>query len=89
MYGEVAVTDQMCQKWFVKFCADNFSLDSAPKSGRPIEVDSNQFRTLIGNHQTYTTWEIADILKISKSRVEIMCTNLVMLIALTFGFHIS
>ena len=22
--GECAVTDQMCQKWFVKFCAGDF-----------------------------------------------------------------
>ena len=27
---EVAVTDQMCQKWFVKFRAGDFSLDGAP-----------------------------------------------------------
>ena len=29
VYGEGAVTDQMCQKWFVKFCAGDFSLDDA------------------------------------------------------------
>ena len=27
VYGEGAVTDQICQKWFVKFCAGDFSLD--------------------------------------------------------------
>ena len=32
VYGEVAVTDQMCQKWFVKFQAGNFLLDDAPQS---------------------------------------------------------
>ena len=35
--------------------------------GRPVEVDSDQIKTLIVNNQCYTTWEIADILKISKS----------------------
>ena len=30
VYGEGAVTDQMCQKWFAKFCAGDFSLDDAP-----------------------------------------------------------
>ena len=29
MYGEVAMTDQTCQKWVVKFCAGDFSLDDA------------------------------------------------------------
>ena len=28
--GEGAVTDWMCQKWFVKFCAEDFLLDGAP-----------------------------------------------------------
>ena len=32
VYGEDAVTDQMCQKWFVKFHARDFSLEDAPLS---------------------------------------------------------
>ena len=42
VYGEDSVTNKMCQKWFVKFCARDFSLDGALRSGRPVEVDSNQ-----------------------------------------------
>ena len=60
----------MCQKWFAKFHAGDFSLDDATRSGRPVEVDSNQIETLTENNQCYITWEIADIHKISKSRVE-------------------
>ena len=48
----------MCQKWFAKFHAGNFSLDDAPWLDRPIEGYSNQIRTLIGNSQCYTMWEI-------------------------------
>ena len=57
----------MCQKWLVKFCAGDFSLDDAPWSGRPVEVDSNQIETIIENNQHYTTQEIADLFEISKS----------------------
>ena len=46
MYGEGAVTDQMCQK-FAKFHAGDFLLDDAPWSGRPVEVDRDQIETLI------------------------------------------
>ena len=67
VYGEGAVTDQTCQKWFAKFRAGDFSLDDAPQLGRPVEVDSNQIKTLIENSQCYTIQEIADIFKISKS----------------------
>ena len=69
VYGG-AVTDQTCQKWFAKFRAGDFSLDDAPWSGRPVEVDSDQIEILIENNQCYTMWEIADILKISKSNIE-------------------
>ena len=44
-YGEGAVTDQMCQKWFAKFRAGDFLLEDAPWSGRPVEVDSEQIET--------------------------------------------
>ena len=64
VYGEGAVTDRTCQKWFAKFCAGDFSLDDAPRSGRPVEVDNDQIETLIENNQRYATQEIADILKI-------------------------
>ena len=67
VYGEGAVTDGTCQKWLGKFHAGDFSLDDAPGSGRPVEVDSDQIKTLIENNEHYTTWEIADILKTSKS----------------------
>ena len=67
VYGERAVTDQVCQKWFVKFHAGDFSLDDAPQSGRQVEVDRDQIEKIIENGQCYTTREIADILKIYKS----------------------
>ena len=67
MYGEGAVTDGRCQKWFVKFCAGDVSLDAAPWLGRPFELESNQIKTLIENNQCSTMQEIANILKVSKS----------------------
>ena len=68
--GEGAVTDRTCQKWFVKFHAGDFSLDDVPWSDRPVEVGSYQIKTFIENSQRYTTWEIANILKIYKSSTE-------------------
>ena len=51
MCGKCAVTDQMCQKWFAKFHTGDFSLENAPWSSRPVEVDSDQIETLIENNQ--------------------------------------
>ena len=55
VYGEGAVTDRTCQKWFVKFQAGDFLLDNASHSGRPVEVDSNIIKTVIEHSQHYTT----------------------------------
>ena len=63
MSGEGAVTNQMCQKWFAKFHAGDFSLDDAPWLGKPVEVDSDQIETLIENNQCYTAGETANIFK--------------------------
>ena len=65
VYGEGAVTDGACPKWFANFRAGGLSLDDAPGSGRPVEFDNDQIETLIENNQHYSTWETADILKIS------------------------
>ena len=89
MYGEGTVTDLTCQKWYAKFRAGDFSLDNAPRSGRPVELDNDQIETLIENNQCYTMWERADILKISKSSVENPLHQLGLLITLMFGVHIS
>ena len=63
MYGEGAVTDQTCQMWFVKIRAGDFSLDDAPRLGRPVEVDSDQIKTLNEYNQRYTMEEIPDTVK--------------------------
>ena len=43
-YGEGAVTDQMCQKRFVKFRAGDFSLDDAPWWSRPVKLIAVKLR---------------------------------------------
>ena len=53
-----------------KVHAGDFALDDSPRSGRPVEVDSDQIEMLIENNQYCTTQEIANILKISKSSTE-------------------
>ena len=55
VYGEGAVTDRTCRKWFAKFRVGDFLQDDAPQSGRPVEVDSDQTETLIEKNQHYTT----------------------------------
>ena len=57
VFGEGTMTYPMCQKWFVKFYAGDFSLEDAPQLGGPFEVASNQMETSTENYQHYTKWE--------------------------------
>ena len=67
----------MYQKWFVKFWAENFLMND-------IYVDHNdQMKTLLKNNQFYTMKEVANITKIPKWILEIIC-----LITLVI-FHIN
>ena len=54
VYGEGALTDQTYQKWCAKFHAGDFSLDTAPQSGTPVELDSVPVETLTDNDQCST-----------------------------------
>ena len=63
------MTDRV-SKVVCKVLCWRFSLDNAPRSGRPFEVESDQIETLTENDQRYTTKEKADIFKISKSSTE-------------------
>ena len=51
VYGEGAVSNRTCQKWFAKFQAEDFSLDDTPRSGILDKIDSNQIETVIENNQ--------------------------------------
>lgn len=70
VYRMDTVKECVCQKWFAKFCAEDFSLKDASRSGRSQEVDNDQLKNLIECNSCYTTRDIAQILKISKSSVE-------------------
>ena len=53
--GEGPMTDQTCQKCFLRFHTGAFSLGNAPQSGRPVELDRDNFEILIESNQWYTT----------------------------------
>ena len=44
----------MSQKLFVKFYAENLSLNNAPLLNRSIEVDSYRIKILLENNQCHT-----------------------------------
>lgn len=64
VYGDNAPKERQCQRWFARFRAGDFTLNDAPRSGRPIEVDDDKIMALIKSNPHYTTREIAEELNI-------------------------
>ena len=79
MYGQGAVTDWTCQKWLATFLAGDTSLGDAPWSGRLVEVDSNQIKTLVENSQHTQPNQVS----------KITCTSVVLFTTSMFQFHVS
>ncbi|KAM5254151.1 histone-lysine N-methyltransferase SETMAR-like [Hipposideros larvatus] len=64
VYGDNALQECECQRWFTKFRAGDFDLNNASRSGRPTEVDDDKIKALIESNPHYTTREIAETLNI-------------------------
>ena len=58
MCGEGSVTDWMCQKWFVKFCAEDFSLNDDPWLGRQLKLIAIKVWKFLSHVQTL--WDPRD-----------------------------
>ena len=56
VYGEVALTDQTCQKWLAKSHAVDFSLDDAPQLSRAVAAFAVQSLNCV---QLFATSRIA------------------------------
>ncbi|XP_025162218.1 histone-lysine N-methyltransferase SETMAR-like [Harpegnathos saltator] len=67
VYGENAVSESVCRKWFAKFRCGDFDLQDAPRSGRPVTTDVDQIKALIDSDRHLTTTEIGHNLNIDQS----------------------
>ncbi|GFV24877.1 histone-lysine N-methyltransferase SETMAR [Trichonephila clavipes] len=54
VFGEEAVTAQICQRWFVKFHLGDFSLKDEPRSARSSDVNDEMLLSVIKTNPTLT-----------------------------------
>lgn len=66
VYREDAVTERICQTWFVKFRVGDTTLEDEKRSGRSAVAD--KVKTLIENNQ-FTMQKFAEILHLSHTTV--------------------
>jgi [histone H3]-lysine36 N-dimethyltransferase SETMAR len=62
VFGEDAVCDRTCRRWFEKFKLGDFDISDESRSGRPFLVDNAQVMEIIEQNPFSTTADIAEIL---------------------------
>ncbi|GFW34997.1 histone-lysine N-methyltransferase SETMAR [Trichonephila clavipes] len=69
VYGDDVLTLHHCQNSFAKFLSDNFKVEAAPRSGRPVEADKVTKNAFIDANRQITTLDITERLNLSNSAV--------------------
>nr|XP_043067479.1 histone-lysine N-methyltransferase SETMAR-like [Drosophila bipectinata] len=70
VYGEDALSERQCQRWFAKFREGDFSFEDAPRSGRPSAVNEDQIKALLKEKRRYTTRQMGEKLNVSHVTVQ-------------------
>ena len=69
VYREDVLTERQCQNWIAKFSSDNFDIEGAPRSGRPVKADEDETMVSFEANRLTTTRDIAKRLNLSNSIV--------------------
>ena len=69
-YGADAISYDTCKTWMAKFKKGDFSLQDAPRSGRPMELDLKLLQSTVEEDPYATTRELAAMLGHAQSTVE-------------------
>ena len=70
VYGDEALKERQCRNWFEKFRSGDFSLKDDQRSGRPVELNEDEIKTIIEADRHVTTREIAEKLNVSHTAIE-------------------
>lgn len=60
VYGKNFIAGRTSRKWFARFKSNIFSLDDAPRAGRPIDFDDQRLLAILKEDNCQTTREISE-----------------------------
>ena len=60
VYGEDAIAERTGRDWFSRFKHNNFDLNDAPRSERPVEMDEDQRKDFLKENGRQTCRELAE-----------------------------
>lgn len=69
-YGEDAVSEVTCKRWFAKFRSGDTGLLDKPRSGRPVELENDALEVLLKANPRQTTRELAAQLDTTEATID-------------------
>ena len=69
VYGEHALAERMCQKWFARFKTGNFGLEDEERPGQPKKFDDEELEALLDKDCCQTQEELAESLEVIQAAI--------------------
>lgn len=69
VYGQHALADQMCRKWFARFKSGDFDVDDKERSGQPKNFEDKELEDLLEGNSCQTLQELSTSLGVDLSIV--------------------
>ena len=69
VYGEHALAERTCQKWFARFKSGDFGLEDEERSGQPKKFEDDELEALLDEDCCQTQEELAEFLGVTQAAI--------------------
>ena len=69
VYGEHALAERTCQKWFARFKSGGFELDDEERPGQPKKFEDEELEALLDEDYCQTQEELAESLGVTQTAI--------------------
>ena len=69
VYGEHALAERTCQKWFARFESGDFDLEDEERPGTPNKFEDEELEALLDEDCSQTQEELAEFLGVTQAAI--------------------
>lgn len=66
VYGDLALAERTCQKWFARFKSGNYGLEYGERPGQPKKFEDEELEELLSEDSSQTQEELANSLGVTQ-----------------------
>ena len=69
VYGEHALAERTCQKWFARFKSGDFGMENEERPGQPNKFEDEELKALLDEDSCQTQEELAESLGVTQAAI--------------------